>query len=137
MVDRPADAGAKRTNRDATVGVAVGSATVGIGAAMTATLAGVCCTGPLVAPIVVGILGAAGAAAAASLKPYTFLLFSASFVLIAIGFSSVSRARRSCAVEGSSRSLPVTVIVTQAVLWFSAAIWVASVAFTIYAVASS
>jgi MerT mercuric transport protein len=114
------------------VGAAVGTATAGVGAAVTATIASVCCTGPVLAPIIVGLLGATGAAAAAGLKPYTPYLFALSLVMLAVGFRSVYRARRVCVVAGSTSSPGVALNISQTVLWLAAALWVASVIFTLY-----
>src|ERR1700730_13391479 len=86
------------------VGAAVGTATAGVGAAVTATLASVCCTGPILAPIIVGLLGATGAAAAAGLKPYTPYLFALSLVMLAVGFRTVYWTRRACVVAGAESS---------------------------------
>jgi mercuric ion transport protein len=116
---------------------AVGTATVGVGAAVTATLASVCCSGPVVAPIVVGLLGATGAAAAAAFKPYTPYLFAISFVMLAIGFRSVYRAKRSCLATGATRSIGISLKVSQVVLWTAALLWVASVIFTLYSLTAS
>jgi hypothetical protein len=123
--------------QSARVGAAVGTATAGVGAAVTATLASVCCAGPVVAPIVVGLLGATGAATAAGLKPYTPYLFAISLAMLAIGFRSVYRARRSCTVGGSTRALDISIKISQAVLWTAAALWVASVIFTVYSLNAS
>jgi len=127
----PARSNAKSAN-GAAVGTAVGSATVGVGAAFTATIASVCCTGPVIAPIVVGILGASGAAAAAGLKPYTPYLFAASALLLAIGFYSVRNAARKCALVGKS-ARRTSLRVANVVLWIGAVMWIASAAFTLYA----
>lgn len=136
MTGSEPDTGAQ-PRQGAVVGTAVGSATVGVGAAVTATLASVCCTGPVIAPIVVGLLGATGAAAAAGLKPYTPYLFAASFVMLAIGFRSVYLAKRSCAVVASGRSIGTSLKISQAVLWTAAALWVASLLFTLYSLTAS
>lgn len=118
------------------VGTAVGTATAGVGAAVTATVASVCCTGPVVAPIVVGLLGATGAAAAAGLKPYTPYLFAISLLMLVVGFRIVFRTRRSCVV-GATRSAPISLRISQAILWTAAVLWVASVAFTLYSLTAS
>ncbi|MBC5826332.1 MAG: hypothetical protein GIW99_01350 [Candidatus Eremiobacteraeota bacterium] len=125
------------TTEGATVGTAVGTATAGVGAAVTATLASVCCTGPVIAPIVVGLLGAAGAAAAAGLKPYTPYLFAGSLAMLAFGFWTVNRARKSCAVGAPLRLVPFSLRFSRAVLWLAAGLWVASVAFTLYSLRTS
>ena len=132
MPGLPAESSARPTN-GAVVGTAVGSATVGVGAAVTATLAGVCCTGPVIAPIVVGILGASGAAAAAGLKPYTLYLFAASAILLAIGVYSVRNAIRKCTLGAATSARPTSLRVANVVLWVGAVIWIASAAFTLYA----
>ena len=119
------------------VGAAMGSATVGVGAAVTATLASVCCTGPVVAPIVVGLLGATGAAAAASLKPYTPYLFAFSLAMLALAFRSVYVARRSCIVTSPNHTIGMSLKTAQAVLWFGAAVWAASVIFTLYSLTAT
>lgn len=137
MSSNPKNAAMSPAGQGARVGTAVGTATAGVGAAVTATLASVCCTGPVVAPIVVGLLGATGAAAAASLKPYTPYLFTISFVMLAIGFRSVYRARRACLAGGSTRALGMSMKISQAVLWTTAALWVASVVFTLYSLTAS
>jgi len=116
----------------ATVGAAVGSATVGVGAALTATLASVCCAGPVVAPIVVGLLGATGAAAAAGLKPYTPYFFAGSLALLAVGFWTVRNASIRCSLAARA-SPPVPIKVAGWILWSGAAVWVLSAAFTLYA----
>lgn len=128
------DLGGSSSNRagGSAVGTAVGTATVGVGAAVTATLASVCCTGPVLAPIVVGLLGATGAAAAAGLKPYTPYLFALSFVMLAFGFWSVYRTKRACVVAGSAVSSGLALNISQIVLLVAAALWVASLVFTLY-----
>lgn len=116
------------------MGAAMGTATAGVGAALTATLASVCCTGPVVAPIVVGLLGATGAAAAASLKPFTPYLFALSLIMLTIGFRSVYRKTPVC-VAGASTSVVLSLKISRAVLWFASAIWIVSVIFTLYSLA--
>jgi hypothetical protein len=128
---------ATRPRTGTAVGVAAGSATAGVGAAVTATLASVCCTGPVVAPIVVGLLGATGAAAAAGLKPYAPYLFALSLALLAIGFRIVYEAKRSCVIAGSIRAVSTSLKVSQVVLWIAAMLWVVSVAFTVYSLTTS
>jgi hypothetical protein len=128
---------ATRNGTGAASGVAAGTATAGVGAAVTATLASVCCTGPVVAPIVVGLLGATGAAAAAGLKPYTPYLFALSLVMLAIGFRIVYAAKRSCITAGSIRTVSTSLKISQVVLWIAAVLWVVSVAFTVYSLTTS
>lgn len=112
-------------------GAAIGAATVGVGAALTATVASICCTGPVVAPLVVALLGASGAAAAAGLKPYAPYLFAASFLTLGFAFWTAYRRQARCDV-GSTPARPAMVQkVVRGVLWFSAAIWLASLIFTL------
>ena len=113
----------------------MGSATAGAGAALAATLASVCCA-PVVAPLVVGVLGATGAATAAGLKPYSPYLFGASLAMLAFGFWSIRRPR-SCAIGGAPVSKPVSWRIAQAVLYLAVAVWLAAVAFTLFALRSS
>ena len=116
----------------ASLGIAVGTATAGVGAAVTAAVASVCCAGPVIAPIVVGLLGAAGAAAAAGLKPYTPYLFAGSLVMLAFGFLAVHRAGRACAIGAPPRSVLFSLRISRGILWLAATLWIASAAFTLY-----
>lgn len=68
----------------------LGSATGGLGAAIAAFFAALCCIGPST----VALFGAGGALAAASLKPYRPYLLLASLVLILYGFWRVYGTRR-------------------------------------------
>ncbi len=103
----------------------LGAAASGAGAALVATAAGACCT-PLVAPLVVTVLGAGGAAWAAGLKPYAPWLLAGAFVMLAAGFRSAYRRRASCHV-GSRTALRAARIV-RAVLWVAAAVWLLAAA---------
>jgi hypothetical protein len=86
-----------------------------------------CCAGPVVAPLVVALLGASGAAWAAGLKPYGPWLLGGSLLLLAYGFWSVYRAPATCdvpaAAAGRWRGAAV-----RTVLWLAAVLWLLAVA---------
>lgn len=111
---------------------AVGAATGGVTGASLAAVSAACCTGPVLAPMVVAVLGAGGAAWAASLEPYTPYLFGASAGLLAFGFRTVYRRRDgACPVGGGGKHIVRRVMI--AALFLAAAIWLASVALAVYA----
>src|SRR5262245_56022808 len=95
---------------------AAGAALSGAGAALVATAATACCAGPIVAPLVVAVLGAGGAAWAAGLKPYSPWLLGGSFLLLGYGFFSAYRKVDGCTIpaEASRRVGPRAV---RALLW--------------------
>ena len=105
---------------------AAGAAFAGAGGALVATAATACCAGPVLAPLIVGILGASGAAWAAGLKPYSIWFLAGAAAMLAFGFWSVYRARATCAVAPAHRSGGQTFV--RLLLWISAALWVAAVA---------
>lgn len=99
-----------------------GSAAGGLGGALAAIVATLCCVGPAS----VAILGAGGALAAARLTPYrpTLLLLSAG--LLAFGFWRAYGQR----VMVSGRSCPIRVGRTaRAALWIAALVWLAAAVF--------
>lgn len=104
---------------------AAGMAASGTGAAAVATVATVCCTGPVIAPLVVGVLGASGAAWAAGLKPYAPWLLGASFLMLVYAFRSSYRRPAACS-GAASRRHRVIHLGTRLVLWVSAALWLAA-----------
>jgi hypothetical protein len=96
--------------------VTLGAATSGIGGALAASFAALCCIGP----VTVALLGAGGAVAAASLKPYRPYLMLGSLALLALGFWLSYRR-----VEGQGAACPTRVgRFARGALWFSAALWV-------------
>lgn len=109
---------------------AAGAAVSGAGAALVATAATACCA-PVIAPLIVAVLGASGAAWAAGLKPYSPWLLGGSFVLLAYGFLSVYRIPKSCTV-------PVTTgrrwsgAAVKGMLWLAALLWLAAVAANLF-----
>lgn len=101
---------------------AVGAASTGVGAALLATVTAACCSGPVLAPLVVAVLGAGGAAWAAGLKPYTPWLFAGSLALLGVGFRMAYGSPGTC--DGACRrSHPLV----RGVLWVAAAVWLAAV----------
>lgn len=115
---------------------AVGAATSGVAAAALAGASAACCTGPVLAPIVVAVLGASGAAWAAGLKPYTPYLFVVSGAFLAFGYWMTYRRRPACRVDGparSGRSHQTIQNLARGMLWVSFLVWLGSIALAIYA----
>ena len=105
---------------------AAGAAASGAGAALVATAATACCAGPVVAPLVVGLLGASGAAWAAGLKPYGPWLLGGSFLLLAYAFRATYRRGSACdADRGARRAIWIGKVV-KVVIWTAAAVWLAA-----------
>jgi hypothetical protein len=102
---------------------ALGAATTGVGAALVTLVAGACCVSPVLAPLIVGVLGASGAVWVVSLKPYTWWILGAAGIALAGGFWTVYRPRAFCAVgevPSRSRVLP---LVAKGSLWLGAGCW--------------
>ena len=94
----------------------VGASAGGLGGALAAGFAALCCVGPST----VALLGAGGAIAAAGLKPYRPLLLALSLAMLGFGFW---RAYGQRAMAGG-KSCPVRVgRFARVVLWCSAAVW--------------
>lgn len=97
------------------------SATGGLGAAIAAVFAALCCVGPST----VALLGAGGALAAASLKPYRPYLLLGSLALILYGFWRVyGRNARSQVGAACPTRLGRF---TRNALWVAAIVWVAAI----------
>lgn len=107
---------------------AIGAATVGAGAALTATLAGACCVGPSLAPVLISVVGAGGLIGIISLRPYMpiFLLFSA--IMLAVSFRRIYPQVRCSDNAPISRTLKGARLIT----WFAAFLWLASAVDSIY-----
>lgn len=99
---------------------ALGAATSGAGAALLATAASACCVGPALAPVVVAVLGASGAAWAAGLKPYSPYLLAAALGSLLYGFRVAYRRPTGCPDGACARSRPPA---ARLVLWVAAAVW--------------
>jgi hypothetical protein len=100
----------------------------GFGAALVTIVAGTCCVSPVLAPLIVGALGAGGAAWAAGLKPYSSYILAASLLLLAGGFWTTYRPRTRC-IAGTDVSRPPRWMsrLSKAVLWAGAVCWAAAV----------
>ena len=110
---------------------AAGAAVSGAGGALVATAATACCAGPVLAPLIVGVLGASGAAWAAGLKPYSPWLLAGSAALLALGFWSSYRTPRSCEASGVRQGRRMQNVV-RAVLWLSTLLWIAAAAVNLF-----
>jgi hypothetical protein len=104
---------------------AIASATAGVAAAGLTVVTAACCVSPVLAPILVGILGASGAVWAAGLKPYSGWILGAAFTALAYGFWTVYRPRRDCVTEGISASRNAWQRVARISLWIGASFWLA------------
>ncbi len=97
----------------------IGAGAGGLGAALAAGFAALCCVGPST----VALLGVGGSIAAAGLGPYRPFLLLGSLGLLGFGFWRAYGQRT--VVAGAS--CPVRVgRFARLILWFSAAIWVVS-----------
>ena len=122
------------TNNDTRRGESAGAiatASTGVAAAALTVVTAACCVSPVVAPIIVSVLGASGAVWAAGLKPYGWWILGGAFACLAYGFWTVYRPRRDCAVSDAPRRQPVLPKIAKFSLWLGAACWVAALALKI------
>ena len=105
---------------------AIGAATVGSGAALTAGVASACCVGPALAPIFVSILGAGGLAAVSGLRPFTPWMLLAAAVMLGFSFFQLYRRQAMCAPA------PIGVRIARVVTWLASVLWLLSTAYSIY-----
>lgn len=119
----PGGGAGRRVVRDAS---AVGAATTGVGAAVVTLVAGACCVSPVLAPLIVGVLGASGAVWAASLKPYGWWILGIAGLSLAAGFWTVYRPRPVCDIELPSVSTRALPRIAKVSLWFGAVCWTAA-----------
>jgi len=110
---------------------ALGAATVGTGAVLTATVATACCAGPALAPVFLSVLGASGLAAVSGLRPYSPYLFVVSAAMLAFSFRQVLR-RPACAADGAPLPPPRGMKIARVAVIGAAAVWTVSVAYSIY-----
>src|SRR5438105_15806611 len=97
---------------------AIASASTGVAAAALTVVTAACCVSPVVAPIIVSVLGASGAVWAAGLKPYSWWILGGAFLCLVYGFWAVYRPRPVCAVgEGANRARMLPRIAKLS-LWF-------------------
>ena len=97
----------------------LGATAAGAGSALAAVVASSCCV-PVLAPLIVAVLGASGAAWAAGLKPYSPYLLAGSLVLLLYGLWMVYRPRTACPTEGGLTKSDRGV---KAVLWVAVGLW--------------
>ena len=110
---------------------AIGAATAGTGAAITATVASACCVGPALAPVFLSVLGASGLAAATELRPYSPWLLIASALMLVFSFRVAYR-RPPCAAGGAPTPIAPAARIARAVTWIATALWIASASYSIY-----
>ena len=96
-----------------------GAAGTGAGAAALATAVTACCV-PVLAPVLVTVLGVSGAVWAAGLKPYSLVILGIAGIPLSYGFWIVYR-RPVAAGQACPTKRPVLV---QWVLWLAALLWV-------------
>lgn len=102
---------------------AIASATTGVAAAALTLVTAACCVSPVIAPIIVGVLGASGAVWVAGLKPYSGWILGVSFLCLVYGFWTVYRPRRNCAVGRGTNRYRVMSRVAKGSLWVGAVFW--------------
>lgn len=102
---------------------AVAAASTGVAASALTVVAAACCVSPVIAPIIVGVLGASGAVWAAGLKPYSWWILGGALACLVLGFWTVYRPRASCAVGTVSRRNRLLSSISKVSLWFGAACW--------------
>ena len=105
---------------------AIASASTGVAAAVLTLVSAACCVSPVLAPIIVGVLGASGAVWAAGLKPYGGWILGVSLVFLAFGFWTVYRPRPVCSIDDAPRRARVLQRVAKGSLWVGAVSWTAA-----------
>lgn len=100
---------------------AIGTSLAGMGAALTAAAATLCCVGPAV----VAIVGVGGAVAAAGLKPYRPLLILVSMALLGLGFRLTYHPRAVLGSAGVACPTRAGRISTR-IVWIAAGVWLAA-----------
>jgi len=121
------DAATKKSPGKGEAAGAIASASTGVVAAALTVVTAACCVSPVVAPIIVGVLGASGAVWAAGLNPYGWWILGGAFVCLAIGFWTVYRPRRDCAVGDVPPQRGAWPKVAKVALWLGTAFWLAGV----------
>lgn len=106
---------------------AIASASTGVAAAAISVVTAACCVSPVLAPILVSVLGASGAVWAAGLKPYSWWIFGGAFLALAYGFWTIYRPRAKCAVGSSPPQKTWLPRVARLALWFGATCWLVAV----------
>ena len=103
-------------------------AAAGAGAAALATAAGACCV-PVIAPLIVAVLGAGGAAWAAGLKPYSLAILVLAGLFLGYGYWVLYRPRTAAAGEACAVVRPIA---PQVVLWIATAFWILAVLLNLF-----
>ncbi len=102
----------------------LGLAATGAGAAALATAATACCV-PVLAPLLVSLLGVSGSVWAAGLHPYSLLILALASLPLAYGFWSVYRRRALAAGQACPAKRPW---LPRLALWSAAALWLFALA---------
>jgi hypothetical protein len=110
---------------------AIGAATVGTGAVLTAAVAGACCVGPALAPIFLTVLGASGLVAISGLRPYTPWLLLGSAAMLTFSFRQLYRTKV-CATGTPQRRPSIGMRVARFVVWIAACLWLVSTTYAVY-----
>lgn len=110
---------------------ALGAATVGAGAAVTAAIAGACCVGPALAPVFLSILGAGGLIAVSGLRPYTPWLLLLSALMLAFSIRQLFRKTTSAAVCEVNQT-SISTRVARVMVIGAGLLWCLSAAYGIY-----
>jgi hypothetical protein len=118
---------AERTPRKHETAGAIASASTGVAAAALSVVTAACCVSPVIAPIIVSVLGASGAVWAAGLKPYSWWILGGAFLCLCYGFWTVYRPRPACAITDASKGRSVMPTLAKTSLWFGAACWMTGV----------
>jgi hypothetical protein len=103
---------------------AIVSGTTGVAAGLLSLVGAACCVSPVVAPIIVGVLGASGAVWAASLKPYGGWILGVSLLFLVFGFWTVYRPRPACVVSDAPRQNRFLPMFAKGSLWVGAVCWI-------------
>jgi hypothetical protein len=104
---------------------AAGAASASVGSAIAAVLGTACCTGPMLGPLIVTVLGASGAATLAGIKPYTPYVLLLSFALLLLAFWSTKHQSQRC--EAGAVEPPAPRIWSRGVmLWIAGFVWLGS-----------
>jgi hypothetical protein len=105
---------------------AIASGSTGVAAALVTLVTAACCVSPVIAPLIVGVLGASGAVWAANLKPYSEWILGISFLFLAYGFWSVYRPRAACSIADVPPQGRVLPRIAEGSLWIGAVCWTAA-----------
>jgi MerT mercuric transport protein len=103
--------------------------TTGAGSALLAMLASACCISPILAPLIVSVIGVSGAVWIAGIRPYSPYIFGVSFLLLLYGYWIAYWQAPNCDGE-SCRVRPKRNI--QISLWAAAILWAVSLISYLY-----